>query len=250
MSFLDHFSGHATEYAKYRPDYPPALFEYLAGLPEARRRAWDVGTGSGQAASGLAHWFRRVVATDPSGRQVAHARRRDNIGYAVARAEDVVLRPGTVDLVTVGQALHWIETEPFYAAVRHAAAPGGVLAVWTYDLPRVTPGVDAAVDQLYRGVLQSYWSPRRKAVEEHYETVPFPFPELPSPTFAMRHEWTLADFVGYLQTWSGVRRYWERHGRDPMRGLRHALCDAWGRDSDTRFVTWPLFLRVGRVDPR
>ncbi len=30
--FSDHFSGQAAEYAKFRPRYPEALFEYLAGF--------------------------------------------------------------------------------------------------------------------------------------------------------------------------------------------------------------------------
>jgi len=33
IDFKDHFSGHAADYAAYRPTYPPALFELLASLP-------------------------------------------------------------------------------------------------------------------------------------------------------------------------------------------------------------------------
>jgi hypothetical protein len=32
MNFKDHFSGHAAEYAQFRPDYPPQLFECLASI--------------------------------------------------------------------------------------------------------------------------------------------------------------------------------------------------------------------------
>jgi len=32
MTFKDHFSAHATEYAKFRPHYPDELFEYLASI--------------------------------------------------------------------------------------------------------------------------------------------------------------------------------------------------------------------------
>ncbi|HYG65995.1 MAG TPA: SAM-dependent methyltransferase, partial [Thermoanaerobaculia bacterium] len=65
MTFKDHFSGHAADYASFRPGYPAVLFERVAALPRHRRLAWDCGTGSGQAAVGLAEHFERVIATDP-----------------------------------------------------------------------------------------------------------------------------------------------------------------------------------------
>ena len=56
-SFEDHFSRQAADYARFRPNYPAALFEFLAELTPDRRRAWDCATGSGQAALGLAGYF-------------------------------------------------------------------------------------------------------------------------------------------------------------------------------------------------
>ena len=64
--FKDHFSAQAGDYARYRPDYPPALFEWLAGIAPSQDIAWDCGTGSGQSAVALAAHFSRVIATDPS----------------------------------------------------------------------------------------------------------------------------------------------------------------------------------------
>ena len=70
MPFKDHFSTQAADYAKYRPHYPPALFEYLASIAPAKKVAWDCGTGNGQAALGLALHFEMVIATDPSEKQI------------------------------------------------------------------------------------------------------------------------------------------------------------------------------------
>ena len=42
MAFKDHFSGHASAYARYRPDYPKELFEYLATLTARREVALDL----------------------------------------------------------------------------------------------------------------------------------------------------------------------------------------------------------------
>ena len=73
MGFEDHFSAQSSAYAAFRPSYPKALVEYLASLSPDRHLAWDCGTGSGQAASMLAMAFDRVIATDASEQQIAHA---------------------------------------------------------------------------------------------------------------------------------------------------------------------------------
>ena len=53
----DNFSVHAGKYAKFRPQYPEALFDHLLGLVPSRGAAWDCGTGNGQVASKLALHF-------------------------------------------------------------------------------------------------------------------------------------------------------------------------------------------------
>src|SRR5262245_54646169 len=109
MSFKDHFSGHADSYEAYRPTYPDTLFAHLASIAPGQVMAWDCATGNGQAAVPLARHFKSVVATDPSVKQLGQARRQDSILYAVAHAERTPLPRGSVDLVTVAQALHWFD---------------------------------------------------------------------------------------------------------------------------------------------
>lgn len=45
------FAKQAREYALGRAIYPKSLFLYLASLTPSHGVAWDVGTGSGQAAN-------------------------------------------------------------------------------------------------------------------------------------------------------------------------------------------------------
>ena len=49
-AFQDLFSNHAGSYSQFRPTYPKALYDYLAGLTPTRELAWDAGTGNGQCA--------------------------------------------------------------------------------------------------------------------------------------------------------------------------------------------------------
>jgi SAM-dependent methyltransferase len=238
----------AEGYARHRPGYPPALFDWLTTLPAGRRRACDAGTGSGQAAVALAGCFARVVAIDPALAQVALAARHPRVAYRVAAAEAMALPAGSIDLVTAAQAVHWFDLDRFYAEVRRVLAPGGALAVWTYSEVLVDPAVDRVVARFYHDVVGPYWPPERRLVERGYRTLPFPFAPVAAPELPMVERWDLARFAGYLGTWSAARHWSDAHdGADPLDRVRAELAAAWGDPGRRREVTWPLHVRAGRV---
>jgi SAM-dependent methyltransferase len=245
--FEDHFSGQADDYARYRPNYPPELFSYLAALAPGRGSAWDCGTGSGQAAWGLAAHFGRVIASDASAEQLAHAVPHERIEYRMERAENVELATGSIDLVTVAIAVHWFDLEQFYAVVRRVSRPGGVLAVWTYHKPDIEPRIDEIFIHYYREVLAGYWPARWQYVDDRYRTLPFPFAELEPPAFDMQAEWDLGQFRGFLSGWSASQRYHAERGSSPLDPINLQLEEAWGPEQMKRRIHWPLYLRVGRV---
>src|SRR5262249_53054290 len=251
MSFVekDHFSGHAACYQQFRPNYPDSLFTYLATLCPSRELAWDCATGNGQAAVALASHFKTVIATDASAQQVEQAQANPNVKYHVAPADKAPIVDGTVDVITVAQALHWLELSSFYREVRRVSKPGGVLAVWCYQLHSVTPEIDAIVQTFYSGIVGPYWPPERKIVEDGYKTLDLPFDELEAPEFRMVHTWDFERLVGYLGSWSSTQRYRKQRGEDPLELIEDALRAAWGDPAQTRDVIWPLHLRVGRLTP-
>ncbi len=242
----DHFSAVAEGYARFRPTYPPELFAWLAGLPGHPRVAWDVATGNGQAAVALAEHFARVEASDHSAAQVERAVAHPRVAYRVAPAERSGLADGSVDLVTVAQALHWFDHARFYREVERVLAPGGAIAVWCYNLLDVDPAVNVVLRRYYTEVVGSYWPAERRLLEDGYRTIPFPFDEIDPPSFAMRAPWRLADLVGYLGTWSATDRYRSANGEDPVALVAADLAAAWGEPEAVREVRWPLTLRVGR----
>jgi SAM-dependent methyltransferase len=246
-SFKDHFSGRAADYRAFRPAYPPELFDFLASVSPARDLAWDCGTGSGQAAVGLAEHFARVFATDASAEQLKNAEAHPRVEYAVAPAEKCPLPDHSADLVTVAQALHWFDHDRFYAEVRRVARPAGLLAVWTYDFYSVGPDVDPVLERLQNEFIRPYWPAERVFVNAGYRNIPFPFPELPAPQFEMAAEWTLQRLVGYMNTWSAVRQYEKKHGTNPVGAVAGELGRVWGDPATVRTVRWRFTLRLGRV---
>lgn len=246
MAFKDHFSGHARDYATYRPGYPDDLIDFVAALPRRRGTVWDAGTGSGQAATALAERFERVIGTDPSTQQIDNADPHPRVEYRVAPAEASGLPDASIDLVTVAQAFHWFDFERFFAEVRRVLAPGGAVALWSYNLARVDPEVDAWIDHLAHGVLGSWWPPERRWVDEEYRTIPFPFPEVPAPAFHLQEDWDLDRYFLFIRTWSALRRYTSATGRDPIEETRPRIETAWGDPATVRTVKWPIFLRASQ----
>lgn len=244
--FKDYFSDQAEGYARFRPRYPEGLFDFLAGLTSRRERAWDCATGSGQAALGLARHFNRIIATDASAEQIAHALPHPAVAYRVAPAERSGLETASIDMVTVAQALHWFNIPTFFEEVRRVLAPGGVVAVWCYQLFTIDPAVDKIIRHFYSETLGPYWPPERKMVEEGYRSIPFPFAEVKSPPFSIESSITLAQLGGYLRTWSAVRRYIKERDQDPLIDLRSALAPIWGDPDRPRRMISPIQMRVGR----
>lgn len=247
--FRDHFSRQAAAYARARPDYPDALFDALAAAAPGRGLVWDVGTGSGQAATALARRFDRVVATDASGAQLRHAVRTARVDYVAARAEAAPLADGVADVVTVAQALHWFEPAGFHAEVRRVARRGGLIAAWSYGDARLDDGpADALLAAFNREVVGPDWPAERAYVGEGLRALPVPHApvDIDAPA-AIERRWTADELLAYVASWSATVRHATRTGTDPLPALAAPLRARLG----TRRVTvrWPLVVRAGRVEP-
>jgi hypothetical protein len=247
MRFKDHFSHRASEYSRFRPDYPPELYAFVYRHVSRFEAAWDAGTGSGQVAGTLALSFGKVYATDASERQIAQAVIKENIEYFVSPSESVPIPSGCIDLITAAQALHWFRHDLFYAEVRRVSREGAFIAAWAYGLPSVSPAIDPVIRGFNTEVIGPYWPKERMYVDNGYETIPFPFERLPTPPFFIEKKRSLDSFLGYVSTWSAVREFMERRGEDPLIPFERELAPLWGAEEE-KTVRWPLFLLMGRID--
>ncbi len=246
-AFKDHFSGHAADYTRFRPTYPPALFAHFAERAPRRQLAWDCATGGGQAAVLLAEHFDRVQATDASAQQLASAHAHPKVTYSVATAEHCGLADGSVDFISVAQAAHWFDLPAFYAEAARVAAPGCLLALYCYGLFTASPAIDAIVNHAYHE-LGPWWPEERAQIETGYRDLFFPFADLELPQFDMQIDWHLEHMLGYLGTWSATRRYLKERGDDPIAPLAESLAAAWPVATDRAItVRWPMSCRLARV---
>lgn len=59
--------------------------------------------------------------------------------------------------------------------------------------------------------------------------------------------WTLDELLGYLSTWSAVRRAREAGREDILRAFADELAARWGEPSARRAVVWPINMRSGKI---
>jgi SAM-dependent methyltransferase len=242
----DNFSQQASGYAQFRPNYPPELIEYIVGFGKEKELAWDCGTGNGQSAKLLSHYFKQIFATDISEKQLANAHKETNIIYAMEPAEKTSLADGSVDLVTVSQAIHWFNFEKFYAEVKRVAKPGAVIAVWTYSLLQISVEIDKIIHEYHFKTLENFWDPERKYVDDGYANIPFPFQEIETKPFNIELYWSLEELNGYLNTWSALQKFIAANFYNPVPEIISKIEQHWGNAVKQK-IFFPVYLRLGII---
>lgn len=247
MATKDNFSTQSDRYAKYRPTYPSDFFEYLNSILPNKHNAWDCGTGNGQVAYELSKTFANVFATDISQSQIDNALQADNISYSVQPAEQTNFGNMQFDLIVVAQAIHWFDFEKFYTEVKRTAKENVLICVVGYSRVEISEQIDDIITDFYTNVIGSYWDKERKYIDQNYTTIPFPFTEIPTPSFVNKMNWTLKHLIGYLNTWSAVKHFIKRNGYNPIDKLQSQIEKYWHKD-DVKEVTFPLLLRIGEIN--
>jgi len=244
---INWFDQGGEAYAQFRPDYPPELATFLDSIAPDAGLALDVGCGNGQLTRQLAEHFAAVVGIDPSADQIANAAPHERIRYECAPAERLPLSDSCVSLITAAQAAHWFDLAAFYQEVRRVAVPGGVLALISYGVLELESDLAVRLRRFYCEEIGPYWPPERKLVDDGYRTLEFPFAEFAAPPLQIHRQWTLTELLGYISTWSAVRRAHAAGREDLLQVFADDLADAWGSAERRRPLQWPIKIRIGTV---
>lgn len=211
-----HFEETGEVYAKYRPGYAEAIFDDLSKEVPRHELAVDCGCGTGQITESLSSRFSKVFGVDISKDQLAHAFRAPNIVYVNQSAENLsFLADGSVDLVTVGTAYHWFDSDRFWNEARRVLKPSGIVAILQIMTPEIkeAPGI---LRKFLKEELEPYTPAVRSSNAELYERIPAGFERVRLPN-EYRNELRkrVSGVMGWLKTTSAYRPYVEKTGMDP-----------------------------------
>lgn len=245
------FNG--EKYKLYRPKYPEELIDYISNLSISKELAWDCCTGTGNVAKMLSTRFLKVIGSDISKDQIDHAIQGGNIDYKVENIYDASVPNGQIDLITVAQSFHWLDKIKFYNKSNEALKSGGILAIWCY-----THGLDRKIADIIKKYLSvtSYFLNEEEIpdnffkkieyVERGYYPLEIPFKKLENKIFDMKHNLTLEQFIGYLESISIASIYIKKYGHSPIKYIKNDLLSIWKNDKNNIPVTWQIQLHLFR----
>lgn len=224
------FGSFAELYDAVRPSYPRALIRWLG--EEGGGTAADVGCGTGQVARLLVAEGWDVVGVE-SDERMARVARTHGVAVDVTRFEHWT-PSRRFDLITSGQAWHWIDPDVGYRRAAELLAPGGRLALFwnSYGYPAaIRSAIDSTVSRhapelLAASVPFGTTHPDHAALDAEVASRSsqwFDEPEV--RPFAHRRTRTVEDWLAELRTHSAISTL-DQDVRTPMLvDLRAALAD-------------------------
>lgn len=127
------FGQDAASYDRLRPSYPDELVREL--LADAPSEVLDVGCGTGIVAALLASHGCRVLGVEPDERMAAVARAKGLV-VEISAFETWEPHGRSFDLLTCGQAWHWIDPQTGLQRAAAALREGGRIALfWNFASP-------------------------------------------------------------------------------------------------------------------
>ena len=206
------FRRQAGDYARFRLDYSPALYDAIAARTGegGGRQALDVGCGTGFVTRELRRRGWVAAGLDFSAPMMAQAGAIVGPPLVRARGEALPFADASVALLTCGTAFHWLAPAPALAEFRRVLVPGGWAALfWRY------PGFGERSIEIMRAVLPRFGTALPDGPLVGHPAEPFAGSGLavePSAVIASTSTYTVESFVGIVATVEFFRRLTgERH---------------------------------------
>jgi SAM-dependent methyltransferase len=182
------YTHKASIYAQSRPDYTPEAFTTFQQVAKLPRQAvvLDIGSGTGMVTRHLLDLFDTVYAVEPTLEMRVIAERdlggRPGFYSLDGKAEGIPLSDNFVDLITVGQAIHWFQPDATLGEFQRVAKPKAWLLL--AHIKSMDEALNKSVGELFKeeyGCLPQDEHPPSNQVPDSYyfesgkyETLQFP----------------------------------------------------------------------------
>ena len=123
----------AQQYALGRPHFHSQVVrrikEYVC-THQLIANVLDVGCGTGLSTTALREITENIVAVDISQQMLAMVPRDDHINYVASAGENLPIRDGRFDMVTVSSSFHWLDRSRFLPEAVRVLGPRGWLVIY------------------------------------------------------------------------------------------------------------------------
>jgi trans-aconitate methyltransferase len=238
---IEEFAGVIAEhYAKYRRGYRTDVLDLLTREfdLDGSSRVLDLGCGTGQLTLPLAARAGAVIGMDPSPDMLALGRATEvpGITWVLGADSDVpalesLLGRASLDLVTIGQALHWMDAATLFAALTRLLRPGGGIAViangapaWTLDTSWA-PVLRAAAQKWFNASFPTCGTSEQERAQYRELLAQAGFTAVREHHFDYTEQLDLDEVVGSFHSAAPLERLSEGDRFDYDRELRQALLD-------------------------
>ena len=115
MDVADRFSDRVDNYVKYRPHYPKEIISILKEekLLNEKSVIADIGAGTGILSKPFLENGNEVMGVEPNIQMMEAAKKYlkkySKFTPVLATAENIPMADNSVDLIVIGQALHWFD---------------------------------------------------------------------------------------------------------------------------------------------
>ena len=205
----DRFSDAVPYYLQYGFRYSNRLIGKVAAEASVttESRILDLGCGPGFIANAIAPIAGEVIGIDPNEKMLEAARGEatdagvKNVTYLIGSSFDLSFVDGAFDLVTIGQAFHWMDREATLSALDDLATEDGVVTLVQYLHPKAPENLWW---ELFLGIRHqfssddTFWKERRSPDWEPDVSVLMrsAFSEVTRLGFYNRRTWTIDSIVG------------------------------------------------------
>lgn len=165
---IERFAGFASHYDRYRPSVPPVIVDILTQLVRVARPKCvvDIGSGTGLSTRIWAEHADVVIGIEPSDDMRLQAEKRfaglPNVHFQKGYSTATGLPDGCADVITISQALHWMEPNGTLAEIARLLRPGGVFAAidcdWPVTVDWEAEKLDLAFAEHFEPLLEMYGS--------------------------------------------------------------------------------------------
>jgi len=204
MKFKGVYSTKAEKYAKYRWDYASNAIREIEKITQlsSRTTMTDIGAGTGILTKHFVEKVKRIYAIEPNAEMRDILTRKMEKFRAVsvcdATAENTGLSDNLIDIVTVGQAIHWFDPEPAKREMMRIIKVGGWLVLlrnYVIDSEQNRDVRDLMTDKVYINERIAIEQPEEKPTSYYYESE-----NIQTMTFTIKFTQDWEEFIGALTT--------------------------------------------------